>query len=67
MQQQNIETFVKHINLNQIDQVKKLYQTELNQLNMIKSYRPIQQDITYHEGKIKAIETVCNILNIPFK
>lgn len=67
MQQQNIETFVKHVNLNQIDQVKKLYQTELDQLNHVKKHRPIQHDITFHEGKVQAIEMVCTMLNISYK
>lgn len=64
---QHIETFVKHVNLNQIDQVKKLYQTELDQLNHVKQHRPIEKDIKYHEGKVIAIETVCNMLNISYK
>lgn len=67
MQPEHIETFVKHVNLNQIDEVKKLYQTELDQLNNIKKYRPIEKDITHHEGRVKAIEMVCNMLNISYK
>lgn len=63
----NIETFVKHVNLDQINEIRSVYHDAVTRLNSVNSFRPIQHDVAYAKGYVDAMEHICQIANFTLK